>query len=262
MNKFLVKLFLIGAVCQAQDFEIASITRTMPVSMQNMGDKSGPAITIEPTILRMRAITLADAIKWAYNLKPYELVGRDGKQWSESTGMPALYYIEGHCDQATSRKDVRVMLQNLLRERAGLLSHLEEKEMIVNQVRPSVKGLSKIVTLAQAAPTENIERSVLQLSSPAAADQLQIEVQSGTMGQIANELSRMIRAPLVDNTGLGDARYDIKGWVIDLRDVGSAASLQDTIVGSLSQLGLAVSTGKDLVQVRVVDSVNDKPVAN
>jgi len=261
VNRFLAALVIVGAVCEAQEFEVASIARTMPVSMENMGDRSGPAILMEPTILRMRAIPLAEAIKWAYDLKSYELVGKDGKQWSESTGMPSLYYIEGHFDQAASRGDIRAMLQNLLKDRMGLVLHVEENEIAVNRLRKSSKGLSRIVTQAHEPLPEAVERPVLQLSSAGGPRELQIDVQNGTIGQIANELSRMIRAPLVDATGLGDARFDVKHWVIDLSNVESFTAMQDSILGSVSQLGLSVSTGKALVQMRVVDHINEM-VAN
>jgi uncharacterized protein (TIGR03435 family) len=262
MNKLLVvTLFFIG-VSHAQEFEVASIARTMPASMHNVGDAPGQPIILEPSILRMRAVTLADAIRWAYDLKPYELVGKDGKLWSESVGMPKLYYIEGHFDPSTSRSDVKVMLQSLLKERMGLLTHFEKKEMAVNQVKPSTKGLSKSVSLADESLPETVDRVVLQLSSPDGQQQLQVNVQNATMGQIVNELSRMARTPLMDATSFGDSRYTIKKWIIDFSDVKSATELQDAILGSLSQLGLTVSTGKSLVQVCIVDKINDKPTEN
>lgn len=261
VNRLVVALVLFGAVCDAQEFEVASLARTMPLSMQNMGDRPGLAILVEPTILRMRAIPLAEAIKWAYDLKSYELVGKDGKTWSENPGMPNLYYIEGHFDPGAGRDQVKAMLRNLLKDRMGLRSHVEESEIAVNRLRKSSGGLSKIVTRAQEPLPETMEGSVLKLSSAGDPRQLQIDVQNGTIGQIANEVSRMIRAPLVDSTGLGDERYDVKHWVIDLSTVETFTAMQDSILGSLGQLGLSVSTGKSLVRVRVVDHINET-VAN
>src|SRR5262249_53904650 len=128
MKRLALQVFLICACCYGQEFDVASIGRTMPDSMQHMGGQDVPIIMVEPTILRMRSVTLAAVIKWAYNLRAHELVGKDGEQWNESMGMQGVYYIEGHFDPSTSRQDIRVMLQNLLKERMGLVSHLEEKQ--------------------------------------------------------------------------------------------------------------------------------------
>jgi uncharacterized protein (TIGR03435 family) len=231
--------------------------------MHDMGDnKSGPTILVEPTILRMGKITLADAIRWAYDLKAYQLVGRDGKQWSESTGMPQLYFIEGHFGLSTSRADLKVMLQNLLKVRMGLVCHPDQQQMMVSLAKLSAKGISKSLVPSQQAAPEATDRVVLQLSSPEHLAQMQIKVENATIGEIANELSRMMRAPILDSTGLGDRRYNITGWVMDFREVKTVPDFQDTILDSLGQLGLKVSQGIALVKVLVVDHVNNKLAEN
>jgi uncharacterized protein (TIGR03435 family) len=261
MNKVFAALFLIAATanCRAQEFEVAAMGRTEPASMKNMDSGKNIKVWMEPTILRMRGVTLAETIRWAYDLKAYQLVGTDGKPWDESVGMQRLYYIEGQFPEHTSHKDVKAMLQTLLNEKIGLVCHSGKPEIKMNQAKVDPKGISDSLSLTPDPPPQTGEIKPDNIPGSKAMQMVGTNV---TMGQIIDEVSRMARIPVVDSTGLGDTRYNIKRWIIDFSDLQSAVGIQDIILGSLSQLGITVSTGKSSVQVLVVDSISNKLAEN
>jgi uncharacterized protein (TIGR03435 family) len=235
----------------APTFEVASIKPTPPGS-ERRND------VIEPTerSLTMRNVTLATCIKWAYKIQDFQLTGPD---WLNGQHFDIVANSPGPV--ATS--DLRVMLQQLLADRFKLEVRKQSKEM---------QALAIVV-----------EKNGPKFSASTASGESGIKfngagivAQRATLGQLAEVLSRPLRGPVVDLTGL-TGEYDFK---LDLvryqtaddhapakgQDARSAIFTQDMLpligTGLHEQLGLKLESRKASIDVLQVEHAERLPSGN
>jgi uncharacterized protein (TIGR03435 family) len=235
-------------------FEVATIKPSKPEERFSLLiNRSG--------ILNTTASSLSDLIKFAYDLHPRQITG--GPSWLETE----KFDITAKADTPgiPSHEQLKAMLRQLLADRFQLKFHHDSKELSVYAITVSKTGqkLSKNETNPKGLPGfGGGGRGGLRVVNATMAE-------FGAMMQ-ANVLDR----PVVDQTGLGAARWDfILKWTPDpsLAPPGApnapappapdADAPPDLFLAMQQQLGLKLEATKAAVDVLVIDRA-EKPSAN
>jgi uncharacterized protein (TIGR03435 family) len=222
----------------------------------------------------------------AYRARPYQIEAPEwmSSQWYEV----AATLPEGH----SKNDEVLEMLQALLAERFHMKIHLQTKDLPVYALTVAQGGIQ-----AKEDPLEPIERSVEAVSSGSemstvsklprgatlAIGENKIEAKKFTMRTLANELTRFVDRPVVDQTGLAaDAAYDL---TLELTPedflatrVRSAIAFGftpppqgmklledasgDSLYTALAKAGLKLEPRKAPMEVVIVDASDKAPSAN
>jgi uncharacterized protein (TIGR03435 family) len=222
-------------------FDAASIKRSEPNNPNGstFDYRSGGS-------LRVLYGTLHGLIESAYDVRDFQVIGGPGwvntdrfdLQARSAPGSPPV-------SRETDIAETRLRLRTLLADRFQLVLHRETRELPQYVLRVNKDG-----------PTLIVERS-----SPA---NLRTGIQStcghmtGTWASIANltfVLSRQLRRPVLDGTGLSE-RYTFQlDWTPELAPCGDSASDAPSIFTAIQeQLGLTLDTSKGPVDVLVIDS--------
>jgi uncharacterized protein (TIGR03435 family) len=188
---------------------------------------------------------LSRLIITAYRIKDYQLSGGPGWVYAER------YDIDAKAEDNPSRDQMRMMIQSLLKERFKLNLRRENKELSV-YVLALGKGGIKFGKAADR-PSSGFE-----------VDPGRIAGYGVTMAELADQLSRMMDRPVVDNTGV-EGRFDL---VLRYRSVDTTgngpspdSSAPDVLTAIGEQLGLRLEAAKAPVEVLVIDHA-EKPDAN
>ena len=235
--------------------EVATIKPSRPDSgFMITLNQSGTVIT--------QATTLSDLIKFAYDLHPRQITG--GPSWFEMdrydvTGKPDIQGLP-------SMNQLKDLMKGLLADRFALKFHMEKKELSVYAITAAKSGVK--MTKNESDPNG------LPGFGGRGGTQGMI-VHNATMAELATVLqANILELPVVDQTGLGAARYDFTvKWTPDpsQRGFGGAApppaasvdadAPPDLFAAFLQQLGLRLEGAKAPVDVMVIDHVN-KPSDN
>lgn len=242
----LLALLSLGAVAQAADnptFEVASI---------RAGQPGREAIEVVPGSLTMRNARLTTCIRWAYDVPEFQISGPD---W-----LNEVYFdINAKAAGPAKEPEMRVMLQTLLADRFKLTLHRQTKE-ISAMVLTINKGGHKLTPVETTEPP-NFKTGKLNLTGKGA-----------TMAQLVQFISRELRHPIVDQTGL-TGRYD---YFLDIapyfteemqRNGGPGGGPPPDAAGIVAQaiqaqLGLKVESKKVPVEMLVIDRVEKTATEN
>ena len=235
-------------------FEVATIKPTQE------GTRFGIHPTASGTLIATDA-SLAYLIKFAYQVHPRQIT--KGPAWLDTD----KYDLTAKPDMPgqPSLPQMRMMVQKLLADRFQLSFHREKKEMPAYAITVA-KGGPKL-TKNEGNPNGNPGYG----GGPAGMRVFNSTIQE-FIGFVLNDSLEM---PVVDQTGLGPARFDfVLKWTPDSfqnqpggRDAGaapSAASVDappDIFTAMQQQLGLKLESTKALVDVMVIDKV-EKPSEN
>lgn len=139
------ELFFAVAVCSgvyAQTFEVASIKVLPPPDGGPMFQRTmgGPG-SKDPGRWTAENVSLADLVRNAYDLRPYQLNAPD---WLNS----ARFTVTATVPQGAKKEDLKVMVRHLMEERFGLKVHHETKDyqtfdLVVAKGGPKFKRLSR-----------------------------------------------------------------------------------------------------------------------
>jgi uncharacterized protein (TIGR03435 family) len=234
-------------------FEVATIKPT----------QEGTRFSIHPTSggeLIATDASLAYLIKFAYELHPRQIT--KGPAWldMEKYDLTAKPDIEGQ----PSLKQMRAMVQKLLADRFQLSFHHEKIELPAYAVTVA-KGGPKL-TRNDTNPDGNPGYG----GGPAG-----MRVVNSTIAEfISFVLNESLELPVVDQTGLGSARYNfVLKWTPDASQsqpgsmaagappADNADAPPDIFTAMQQQLGLKLESTKTLVEVMVIDHV-EKPSPN
>jgi uncharacterized protein (TIGR03435 family) len=184
--------------------------------------------------------TLQACIRWAYDVRDFQISGAPG--WLNSD----RYGILAKAAANTSTPQLRLMLQALLEERFKLQLHRETRELPVYSLVVG-KGGAKLHKTTSESSAANDQRGLI-------ADR------GATMVMLANQLSTVLERIVMDKTGLTE-RYDFElEWAPGLEaDSGSGPSVFTAIQ---EQLGLKLESTKGEVEVLVIDHVERVPTEN
>ena len=137
-----------ASVCLAQSvdpsltFEVASVKLAPPPTsaegkrMIRVGVQGGPG-TSDPGQISYSFVSLRNLLTQAFGLKMYQISGPD---WLDSERFDVIAKVPS----GATKDDVKIMLQNLLKERFRLVSHSEKKvvpvyELVVEKNGPKLK---------------------------------------------------------------------------------------------------------------------------
>jgi uncharacterized protein (TIGR03435 family) len=234
---------LASALAAAQElpsFEVASIR-------EHKGDLSRISITTSGPLLTANG-WVDDLIRYAFQLKDYELVGESSSKVSDT-----VYDVTAKAEGSgePSQEQFRQMVQQLLEDRFKLKLHPESREMQVYELVVDGKGLKMKPAAADAISEQHLtgNMSRLQISNPQA-----------TMDYLAGTLNLShIGRPVLNKTGLTGA-YDLKLiFTPGNRRVPDPDDI--SIFTAVQQLGLKLQAAKAAINVMVVDHI-EAPTEN
>jgi len=243
------------------EFEVATIKPSDP-NQRGWGlgtNRSGTFTT--------RNTNLADLIKFAYSVHQKQIVGAPA--WIDSdkfdlTGKP-------NTPGLPNVAQMRMMVQKLLADRFGLAFHIEKKDLSAYVITVAKNG-------------EKMKKEDPSVLGPGfgGIPPRGFNVHASTIAEFASVMqAQFMEQPVVDQTGLGDARYSfILKWTPDPSQtpgygqaapapppVPQAATPSDTeappdvFTAMQQQLGLQMKNAKTPVDVMVIDKVQ-KPSEN
>jgi len=237
---------MLAAQPQAK-FEVASIRPAQ--------DASSHGIKIDSARVEIGGWSVKQLILRAYGLQPYQL---SGPEWLDSVFDVLAKYPEG-----ATQDQLPEMLQSLLAERFGLVTHRETRQLegfalLVAKGGPKMKP----------APPEADDRATNILDTlwgtdykafgltafSSANGELHMEFTKIPMAALVQILASYLRAPLIDMTGL-QGRYQA---ALDISFDPGDTSLFSTV----NRLGLRLERRKSAFEVLIVDHLKRIPTEN
>jgi uncharacterized protein (TIGR03435 family) len=245
---FLTTIIAVGQP-HTSAFDVGSIRLSPP---GEGGRDWGPqSIEATPGGLAIRNMRLADTIRWAYNVQPYQVVA---PSWTNDV----RFDISAKAASAAPESELRLMLQSLLADRFKLALHQEIRELPVLLLTVNKNGHKLQQTTTEGTPS--FKTGKMNLTGAGAS-----------ISQLTEFLSREVRTPVVDRTGLtGKYNFflDIGSFVTDEirrnmpRD-GPPLEAPGIISQAMQeQLGLKLNSSKAPITVLVIDQVEKVPTEN
>jgi uncharacterized protein (TIGR03435 family) len=282
MRKFLLFLAVLAfaptAPLNGQAFDAASIrvTRESAIGRGFVGLQPGRLLATEATVRELAAI--------AYGLPQQRIIGAPG--WAGTT----RYNITATTAGQVSREQAQLMLQQLLADRFGLVSHREQRPLPVYVLTLAKKDGSFGPHLKRAGatcapmtpltfagvpppppppPGPNPMRPLLerqsQLRCPTMFFPGGTSARAITFDEFTYRLSLFLSRPVIDKTGLA-GEFDIDlAYQPELAAGPGAAALDATAPSIFSavqdQLGLKLDSEREPIDVLVIDRV-ERPTEN
>ena len=232
---------LLSATLHAQTFSASSIKRSEP------GNPNGSTFEYRTGgALRVVSGTLLGLIESAYDIRDFQIAGGPG--WLDADRFDVLARSdtgEPRTPRAEDMKTTRLKLQSLLAERFQLVVRHERREMQEYVLRVDKDG-SKLVA-EQSRPSQNSRTGI----------QSTCNHMTGSYASMANltlYLSRQLRRPVLDATGLTEQYSFQLSWTPDVAPCADSADNAPSIFTALQeQLGLKLVSTKGPVDVLVID---------
>ena len=265
-------MFVAGVATHGQAFEVASIKPSPPpTGGGRMGGRmrGGPG-TDDPTLFTCENSGLAALLIFAYDIKDYQY---SGPEWTQFT----RFTVSATVPPGATREQFRQMMRNLLAERFKLTVHHEKKDMVASYDLVVARNGPKFKEVKAPPPADDAPLEPGPLKTDANGfpvlprghgytmaithDRAALHSDEESMPKLAEKLSRQLRQPVTDGTGL-KGKYDITlYWVTELRP--SADEPGPTIFQALQeQLGLKLESRKGPVDMLVVDHIEKVPTEN
>jgi uncharacterized protein (TIGR03435 family) len=239
------------------EFEVATIKPSDP-------NQPGWALVVNRSgMLNTHNTTLADLIKFAYDLHPKQVIGAPAWFDTDKFDVEAKPSVAG----MPTGNQLKIMLQKLLVDRFSLVFRNDKKELSAYAITVA-KGGEKI---------KKEENSDLPLPGFGGRPQSGFNIHNATMAEFASVIqAQFMDLPVVDHTGFGATRYSfILKFTPDptMRPFGGAqapAAAQPTAADpdappdlfyAMEQLGLHMQKTKAPVEVMVIDKI-EKPSPN
>jgi bla regulator protein blaR1 len=185
--------------------------------------------------------SLDECIRWAYDVKEYQISGPD---WLNSDA--ASYDIEAKAPPNTTPGQMRLMLQTLLRERFKLLLHRDTRLLPVYLLMVGKNG-------------PRLEKATLDadegLTAYGGHAGVRVTGDSATMETLAHRLSLDLDHPVFDKTGIpGTFRIRLE-WAREGDGPSVFAAVQE-------KLGLKLEASKAPIEILVIDHAEKVPTEN
>lgn len=222
-------------------FEVASVKASQP---------GPPSIEPGPSSLTMLHVRMNACIAWAFNIQEPQIIGPN---WLNDVTFEILAKSAAPAAEA----ELRNMLQALLADRFKLTFHRETREIPALTLVVSSKGHK--LRPAEKPGDPSFRTGKLNLTGTGA-----------TLSELTRFLSRELREPVIDQTGLKglfDYTLDINAYVTDemAKSGGGGPPLEaNSIIAQAmqAQLGLKAEAKKMPVPMLVVDHVEKFPTEN
>jgi uncharacterized protein (TIGR03435 family) len=233
-----------AAFAQAPAFDVASVKPeviTADLYFANLG-------RVAHGELSMGNVTLSEAVRFAWGINNDAQVA--GPDWIKSKEV--RFKIDAKAAPDAPRAQVLVMLQSLLTERFRLKTHTEQRE-IAHLELVAGKKESKLKAAIEGSDGSHNRNGFGHIVS-----------NRMTMDVLTTILSRFLRQPILDRTGLeGGYEIDLE-WSPEPRAGEEPAdpSRPSIYAAVQEQLGLKLEARKTPLPVIVVDSAERVPIGN
>jgi uncharacterized protein (TIGR03435 family) len=252
MKRWLVLMIILSTAVAAypQQFEVASIR----INKDDSSGVEGKRISIQATPggLTMRNVTLLTCIRWAYNVRDFQISG--GPDWRDSE----RYDIIGRTAAASSDDQLRLMLRALLQDRFKLVAERDSRELPVYVLSVGKNG-------------HRMQRSKTDAPRMVRPAGTGLALQNATMSDLEQFLSGIpaLGRPVVDQTGLQGA-FDFTLSLFDKElSAGDPGTAKATVAGlgasvyedALERIGLKLES-KKLPMEHITIQAAERPAAN
>jgi uncharacterized protein (TIGR03435 family) len=238
----------------APAFEVASI-RVSQIGKAGGEGSRRENIQVSPGTVTMRNVSLRSGIRWAYHVFDYQVTGPD---WLGSE----RFDIVGKSAGPVAEDQLRVMLQALLAERFKLALHHETKEF-----------KAYVLLVGKNGPKFHETQTEGEVSIQPNQARMSVAIQRAPVSQLAEMLSNLLRAPVLDQTGLKgryDITIDVAKYVAEFggkHGEGAAAEappdpLSIVTMALQEELGLKLESRKMPLDLLIVDHADKAPVEN
>jgi uncharacterized protein (TIGR03435 family) len=241
--------FAIGSSWAAPPaFEVASVKGMKEV-------RGGVRLQVEPGSLTMRNVTLRTCIRWAYGVGEYQV---NGPNWINSERYEIIAKAAGPAPDS----ELRLMLQALLAERFQLKLHHDSKTLSV-YVLTVVKGGPRF--------QESTGEGEASIQQGKKGPIFGVTGQHIPLSQVTDMLSRILQAPVLDQTGLTgkyDMTIDPSAYIThdeagQPKMAGGMEEMMNALfTGLKDQLGLKLDAKKEAMEMFIVDSAQRVPSEN
>jgi len=221
-------------------FEVASVKLTSHGRTADGWSFSDVRI-VSPGRLVATNASLDECIRWAYQLKEYQV---SGPGWLNSDA--ASYDIEAKAPPETAPQQMRLMFQALLAERFKLTVHHETRTLSVYELVVAKSGPKLQEASSTARPG---------FSSQGGRGGVRMNAQKVTLAGFADWLSRNVERPVIDKNNLTcDFGFKLE-WAREGDGPSVFTALQD-------QLGLKLQATKAPIEILVIDHAEKVPTEN
>jgi uncharacterized protein (TIGR03435 family) len=266
------------------EFEVASVKWVEPTADPRV--KVG--VQIDGSQVHMNSMSLKDAIRYAYQVKLYQVVGQEwiaGERFNISAKVP---------DGAT-RERIPDMVKSLLEDRFQIKAHREQKEMAVYAMVQLPGGSKMKEAPADSGSDGGSPPAAIQRTAQGGPEGVSVGYGPGSYFKFADQkiegrklamlnfvdvLGRFVDRPIVDESNL-TGRYDMDVQLTEndynamlIRSAISAGvtlppqvlhyldSADGSLGFALKPIGLKLESKKAPVEVVVVDSILKRPSDN
>lgn len=244
-------------------FEAATVRPADP----NPANAIFVGMSADPSIVRYRNLTLRDAIRGAYKVRDFQIVGPD---WLAS----ARFEIDARLPAGVNSDQIPEMLQTLLEERFKLTFRRDPKEMqvyalLTGKDGPKLKRAEvKTDNVPTAMGTDGKPRAAVSFGGSASS--ITINAPSSSILTLVGVVSRFTGRPVVDETGV-DGLYDFRLTFAPevttslpgaAESAGAAADPSPSLADAVKQYGLRVESRKARIDMFVVTHIERTPTEN
>jgi uncharacterized protein (TIGR03435 family) len=227
-------------------FEVASIRPSAPRGGRIEGMHGfGANIQVGPGSVTMRAVSLRTCIRWAWHVLEPQVTG---PEWIGED----RYDVAAKAPGTATEDDLRQMMQALLAERFKLAVHRQSKETA-----------AWILSVGKGGPKFQESDGEGESSIAPNPQKMEVAIARTQVSQLVDLLTTVLRAPVIDETGL-KGRYDITLRLDKyIPDPGAPVDIVSTILTGIQQeLGLRLEQRKVPLDLVVIDGVERAPVEN
>jgi uncharacterized protein (TIGR03435 family) len=261
----LCSLLFFGAMVQQppakRAFEVASVKPTDP------NNSVFVEMSADPSIVSYRNLTLRDAIRGAYKVSDFQIVGPG---WMSSV----RFNVDAKLPNVATTDQIPDMFQALLEERFKLTWRREPKEMqvyalLVNKDGPKLKPAQLLApTQATAMVTDEKPRAAVQFVG--SFSQMTITAPSASLLTLVGVASRFTSRPVIDATGI-DGEYDFSLTFAAETDAGLPQGFQGnpalsepapSFSEAVKKYGLRIESRKATIDMFVITHVEKTPTEN
>jgi uncharacterized protein (TIGR03435 family) len=243
MGKTIVGVTLLLATGWAQSFDVASVRQAKEGVYRGPFDQ----IRVAPDGVSLHGVRFRKAVAWAYDVMDFQVTG---PEWLDHVGLEIAAKAGGPVEE----KELRKMLRALLAERVRLAVREEDRETTAYVLVVGKNGLSQAVK-----PSEEDGDPLLQPNP----SKMEVVVKRAPVTNLVELLSKILREPIVNETGL-NGRYDATvNFSKYLPDGSSAPDVTATALRFIeAEFGLKVEHRKTKLHYVVVERAEKEPVEN
>jgi uncharacterized protein (TIGR03435 family) len=261
----LCSLLFFGAMVQQpaakRAFEVATVKPVDP------NDSVFVTMSADPSIVSYGNLTLRDAIRGAYKVNDFQIVGPD---WMSS----ARFQVDAKLPPGAATDQIPEMFQALLEERFKLTWRREPKEMqvyalLVGKDGPKLKPGQLIApNQAMAMGTDGKPRAGVVFGG--SLSQMTITAPRASLLTLVGVASRFTSWPLIDATGI-DGEYDFTFTFAAETDAGLPQGFQGnpalsepapSLSEAVKKYGLRIEPRKATIDMFVITHVEKTPTEN